>query len=453
MLVLGVIFGSLAATAAVQPVLVQVHERSIVVNPSFPIWPTVSGSVRYLLPGYPDDVQRLTGIPIMTVVEALGGMGEEDLLWVIGEEGALALSRQALASLGVPLLVFGEEASVHFLAPDGEVTPEEVRAALGEEALARVPFPGVQALVVNGDGPPLPEVGRGSEKASLTVVSPSGEHTWSLAELEAHFVSLTLPGTYITSGGRLVSALWTGIPLPELLGSLPEDVELEVIAADGYRMRYRYGQLEDSRGVWILAFKQDGKYLPFNPGYFRIVKVGPENPRFPSSASAKMVTQIVVRGGYEDYSLRLSGALKRVLSRWELERGVACPCHAVSVRFTHMGETHTYTGFPLWRLLAYVDDELAPPPEKGVYYDDALFNEELARSGYTVKIVGADGFSLRVASQIVLRNDLLIIALKVDGRFLTKEEGGPLLFVWDHALAIPGLKKVKEVVEIRIVED
>jgi DMSO/TMAO reductase YedYZ molybdopterin-dependent catalytic subunit len=420
------VFVLVAAVGWAQPVLVQMGPKSLVLNFPSSVWPEWEG------PLSPGGIP-VRGIPLKPVFEALGGLNEDQTVFVFTQEGLQAtLKKDAL-----------EGAILGF--------PWEEEFSQGPTLFGRdFAIPGVRWLFVDWKGETLPEVGKWPEEARLTLATPEGERTFTLSELEQRFVALTYPGSYVTSSGRVVSSVYTGFLLSDLLGNWPEDAELEVVAADGYRMRYRYGSLSDSEGTWILAFKQDGKYMPFNPGYFRMVKVGPGNPRFQSSASAKMVVRIEIRGQYSSYSLRLSGAVEKIFSRWDLESAVACPCHAQAVSSTHKGETHTYIGLPLWRLLAYVDDEVSPEGF-GIKYDESSFNWEKAKAGYLVEIRGKDGFSQTIPSSFLAGNDLCILALKIDGRFLSEEEGGPLLFVWDDRAAVPeNLKRVKWVTEIVI---
>ncbi len=422
-----------AAVAFAQPVLVQMGPKSLALDFPSPFWPEWQGAVPF-----PKGESLSSGLTLGPIVEALGGMKESDTFSVFSAEGepVCTLTKEEIPSA---VLVFSD--------PEGKRFPEA--------PLLFLPGQGIKAervkwLFLNWRGEALPEVGIWPKEARITLATPEGERTYSLAELEQRFSALTFPGSYVTSSGRVVSSVYTGFLLSDLLGNWPEDAELEVLAADGYRMRYRWGSLSDPEGTWILAFKQDEKYMPFNPGYFRLVKVGPGNPRFPSSASAKMVVRLEIHGEYAPYTLRLSGAQERIFTRWDLESAVACPCHAARVSATHKGETHTYLGLPLWRLLAYVDDEIAPSGA-GIKYDDAAFNWEKAQAGYLVEIRAADGFSQTIPSSYLAGNDKFILALKVDGRFLAAEEGGPLLFVWDDGASVPpGLKRVKWVVEIII---
>lgn len=470
----------LVSTAVAQPVLFQVDEMSIVVDYPSPFWTSLVGEVRYqktLSTGEErwTPSRAYTGIPLWPVIRALGGMDEDDLVWVIADDGyAVALPSAVVKGatpLGTPIIAYLRDGigapewegapQLVFLAPDGEVSNEDQLSALGEHAHFRGGRPsatglmvkGVKWVVLNWDGDlaSLPRVGEWSADARLTVSIQGEEHTYTLAELEETFASVTYPGTYVTSVGSVVTHRYTGVPVTDLIGAWPPDTQIELVAADDYRMRYRYGELEDQEGVWILAFKCDGAYMPFDPGYFRMVKVGPTAPQFEGALSARMVVRIEVQGEYRDYSLRLSGTVQRTFSRRELEAGVGCPCHASTVTVTRKGEAHAYTGLPLWRLLAYVDDERYPAPEKGIHYDDADFDFAAARRGYTIVIVAQDGYVQRIPSTYVAGDDRYIIALKRDGRFLEPEEGGPLMFVWDDSAPVPeGLRRVKWVTEIRL---
>ncbi len=414
-----------------QPVLIQMGPYSLAVDFPSEIWPKWQG----ILSVGGEEV-RARGLFLAPIIQAFGGLPEGAQLFALSKDGKVAAALSA-PDLFSAVLVFSEE--------EKDVEGRPLLFVGGVEKGREIRW-----LFLNWSGENLPEVERWPRDATLTLVTPEGERTFTLAELETTFFAVTYPGTYTRSSGEEVTALWTGFSLQDLLGNWPEDTEIEVLAADGYRMRYRYGSLSDAQGMWILAFKQDGKYLPFNPGYFRLVKAGPGNPRFLSAASARMVTRIEVRGQYRPYSLRLSGAQEKVFSRWDLEAGVACPCHAQKVVATHKGQAHTYIGIPIWRLLAYIDDEIAPAGT-GLKYDDAAFNWEMAKSGYLVEIRAADGFSQVIPSAYLAGEDRFILALKVDGRFLDEEEGGPLLFLWDDGVSVPpGLKRVKWVTEIVI---
>lgn len=297
----------------------------------------------------------------------------------------------------------------------------------------------VGLLAVNGWAE---EVG---DEAILTVVR--GEETWTytIADLEEMDV-VTGPGTFTRSTGTDYTATYTGIPMATLIGNVAVDTTIRVTASDGYSMNYEAGMLLDrTEGTWILAYAENGEYMPLDPGYFRIVQIGENDPHFSSSLSAKMVTTIEVLGVYEEYDLLLTGAVERLFARGELEAGIGCPCHTAMVTATSKGETHTYTGLPLWRLVAYVDDDVFPAPEEGIHYNDEDFNDALAAAAYAIVLTASDGYEQTVTSDLIARDDRFIVAFKIDGVFLDPESNGYMRFVYDDAVELPEDMRLRSV--------
>jgi hypothetical protein len=316
----------------------------------------------------------------------------------------------------------------------------------------------VAYLIVNYDGGALPErttVGESTvltPGGNLTVVAGERSTSYTIAEMEELDV-VTAEGTFTNTIGVDYTATYTGIPIATLIGNVPVDTTILVTAADGYSMNYEAGMfLDRSEGTWILAYKENGVYMPYDPGPLRIVLVGEDNPRFEGAISAKMVTRIDILGAYEDYSLLMYGAITRAFSRGELEAGVGCPCHTSTVTVTSKGETHTYTGLPLWRLVAYVDDDRAPGPEQGIHYDDDDFNDALASSGYTITLVAEDGYTQSVFSQLVAHDDRFIVAFKRDGLFLDPAKNGYMRFVYDDSVLFPAGTSLRSVKFLSSIE-
>jgi len=288
--------------------------------------------------------------------------------------------------------------------------------------------------------------GWAQDEAILTVVRGDETWTYTIADLEEMDV-VTGEGTFTRSTGTEYTATYTGIPMSTLIGNVPDDTTILVTASDGYSMNYEAGMLLDrSEGMWILAYMENGEYMPLDPGYFRVVQVGEENPHFTSSLSARMVTTIEVLGTYEEYTLRVTGAVERSFARGELEAGIGCPCHTSTVTVTKKGETHTYTGLPLWRLIAYVDDDVFPETEEGIHYDEEDFNDALAATAYAIVLTASDGYAQSVTADLIARDDRFIVAFKMDGIFLDPESDGYMRFVYDDSVELPegvSLKSVK----------
>jgi len=292
-----------------------------------------------------------------------------------------------------------------------------------------------------------------SDGAILTVIRGEGSWTHTIADLEEMDI-VTGPGTFTKSTGTEYTATYTGVPMATLIGNIPVDATIRVTASDGYSMNYDAGMLLDpSEGTWILAYKENGEYMPLDPGYFRIVQVGDDNPHFSSSLSAKMVTIIEVLGTYEEYSLLVTGAVERLFGRGELEEGIGCRCHTATVSVTSKGETHTYTGLPLWRLIAYVDDEIHPAPEQGIHYNHEDFNDTLAGTGYEITLTASDGYGQSVTADLIARDDRFIVAFKRDGVFLDPSSDGYMRFVYDDSVELAEdlrLRSVKFLAEIAL---
>jgi len=304
----------------------------------------------------------------------------------------------------------------------------------------------VSYLIVNYDGGALPDLAAESvaeeilpllEGIVLSVERGGALAEYTLADLKQLEV-ITAPGTFTNAAGVDYTATYTGVPLTTLIGNLSEDTTVRVTASDGYSMNYPVEMLAGHHdGTWVLAFKENGEYMPLDPGYLRIVQIGENNPHFESSLSARMVERIDVLGMYEEYTLLLKGAVERLFTRGELEAGIGCPCHTATVTSTGRQGTHTYTGLPLWRLIAYVDDGICPDAELGIHYSDEDFNDDLAAQNYTITLTASDGYVQTVTSTLIARDDRFIVAFKKDGVFLDSAADGYMCFTYDDSVELP----------------
>jgi hypothetical protein len=446
----------------------------------------VAGTVAYQGPVFNADNENwkeahtYSGALIRDLLSAIGGMETGDLLTVYATDSyrveipyevlydstpagdaILAITKDGESTTeGAPILVF--------LPEDERFSNDDMLIAFGEDlshyysgrpSTTGLMVKDVAYLIVNYDGGALPErtpVGDTTvltPGGSLTVVAGEISTSYTIADLEELDI-VTAEGTFTNTIGVDYTATYTGVPIATLIGNVPADTTILVTAADGYSMNYEAGMFLDRlEGTWILSYKENGSYMPYDPGPLRIVLVGKDNPRFEGAISAKMVTRIDILGVYEDYFLLMHGAITRAFSRAELEAGVGCPCHTSTVSVTSKGETHTYTGLPLWRLLAYVDDDRAPGPEQGIHYDEEDFNAALAASGYTITLVAEDGYTQSISSQLIAHDDRFIVAFKRDGLFLDPAKSGYMRFVYDDSVLLPAgtsLRSVKFLVKIEL---
>jgi len=462
-------FGGGAAT-----VTLEIGERLVVLHPEVGVWPWEE---EMLTAGQNGAAYSYRGISLSVVLEAMGGLGGR-AVHVIAADGRrctvpseVALGQSALGEPVIAFLRDGAEwpggPALVFFPEDGHVSVEQVRETLSldtDDCEAAALADGILVSDVawvldewDGSTMSLPETldtVPWAEIAKVEVVAPK-LHRFTLRDLVTSHEVVVGRGTYVPAIGAEVERKWAGVPLTVLLGNWPDDAQVEAVAEDGYRMLYSYGELEDEDSRWILAFMEDGEYMPFDPGHFRLVRIGSEIPRFEAARSGKMIVRVKVEGVYEPYRLHLEGHVERELSREVLEAGVGCPCKTYSVQGEGPGgESYSYTGLPLWRLVAYVDDERYPPEERGIHYDDEHFNDRLAQTGYTVVIEGREGHRAEVPSELLARDDRYLLALKREGRFLSTEDGGPVTFVWDaQAESTKDMERVPWVKRIAIKQD
>jgi len=447
--------------------------------------PMLSGAVSYQGPvfdsGDPNWKERSSyeGVAIADVLAAAGIAASEGVDVVAGDGYSKWIPATVVAAgtaAGPVVLALGvDDAPVLvFLPADEMFSNEDMLAAFGAEnahyfgespsttgfrvkGIAQLVVDGASALTfdelvtaLSADEPVAPPTTDDEIVLSVTHGTDTIDYTlFDLQQLE----QIEAGGTFTNSAGFDYTATYAGVPMSTFIGNVSDDTTIRVTAADGYSMNYEAGMLLDTtEGVWTLAFMENGEWMPFDPGPLRVVQVGDPVPHFQSSVSAKMVVGIEVLGTYEPYTLETSGAVERTFARGELEAGIGCPCHTSTVEVTSKGETHTYTGLPLWRLVAFVDDDVFPSIEEGIHYNDTDFSDATAASGYTVSLVADDGYTQEVSSEWMARDDRFIVAFKRDGVFLDPNSEGYMRFVYDDSVELPEGMKLRSVKFLTSIE-
>lgn len=261
------------------------------------------------------------------------------------------------------------------------------------------------------------------------------QDAFTIGELEKLSYYVEDKGNYTNTYGNTFEFLWGGVKIIDLINeytTLSEDMSITIEAMDGYAMSYSAAQLMDnSDGDWILAFKEDGQYMPEDPGYIRLVKVGPQNPNFLGHVSARMVKKIIIENtSFRDFAIDIvDGDEVEILDRQTLQSGVTTWRTTVNYWNRKAEKTVGYMGMPLYEILSHY-------------------------SGYdTVKIVAGDGFEIALAASEVADNDDVILAMYYADESELSDNEFPLIIVWDQdAERIPeGIKAVRNIVKI-IVE-
>jgi DMSO/TMAO reductase YedYZ molybdopterin-dependent catalytic subunit len=183
----------------------------------------------------------------------------------------------------------------------------------------------------------------------------------------------------------------------------------------------------------IIAYEREGKPLsPEMEGELRLVVIG-ESPLqvVDGHWSVKFVNKIVLKEAVEDWVVNFKGAIEEPMDRATFESGAADGCH---LRAWTDADGHVWEGIPLYYLIGRVDDEIK--------HGDDAFRDDLAKNGYTIDLISADGYTVTLDSYTVMRNDDIIVAYLVDGEPLV-EDNFPLRLVG------PELSKSKWLAELR----
>ncbi|MDI6876038.1 MAG: PKD domain-containing protein [Methanomicrobiales archaeon] len=105
----------------------------------------------------------------------------------------------------------------------------------------------------------------------------------------------------------------------------------------------------------------------------------------------------------DTWTLTLIGAQTTPISKQYFEEAVDC-IHSA----TYTDVAGTWQGVPLWTLAGYVDD--------ANFHGPNAFNDTLAATNYTVKVIASDGFNKTFYSTQIARDDDYIVANTLNGQ-------------------------------------
>jgi len=393
--------------------------------------------------GHINPVVNYTGVAITTLCNLVGGINN-------------ATSLKVTASDGYSMVFTYDQIMGGYLTYD-PVTGNEVTHAQ--------PLTTILSYFENG-----PYHKSGSGPLRLSIVGSEGlitdGHWWikdvTRLELEAAVAeyTLTLNGTdsgiyqvmdraTLESGVNChgenwtdssTSIRWTGIPLWYLVGQIDDSnvheddaynrtladlgYTVRIIAQDGYYIDLDSSFVKLNNDI-LLANLENGTALETK--YWPLRLVGGD------LSKSQMIRNIVgITLLFPDYTLTLNGTSIEAVYSFTLDDLVA-ECGA---SWVDTNTTTTWTGIPLWRLVGMVDDS-----------NSTAFNETLADEGYTVKVIGNDGYETVFNSSFVKLNDDIILANLENGTAVESK-------YWPLRLVGSALTKgqmARNVVEIQVI--
>ncbi len=316
-----------------------------------------------------------------------------------------------------------------------------------------------------GPKPVSPETATAVVKISVDIsgtgpVGPDWELSLSGARDQAMTKTYFEEGLACPQSGHQVSwtdgegNLWAGIPLWVLVGMVDdqesgshwtfndalaaEGYSIKVTAGDGYSVNFESGDIARNND-YILANTLNGSALP-------LLKPNSTKPCFPLQLIGPAVTSGKLIGNVttielvgipepsEGWTLTMEGDIVDTITQAYFEEALAC----IHTTTWTDGSGNVWSGLPLWVLAGAVDDI-----ETSSHW---TFNDTLASSGYTIRVIAGDGYNRTFSGSDVAHSGNYIVANIKNGQPLSGNEA-PLRLVGANAT---GGKSVGNIATIRL---
>jgi DMSO/TMAO reductase YedYZ molybdopterin-dependent catalytic subunit len=247
-----------------------------------------------------------------------------------------------------------------------------------------------------------------------------------MVQLKALPVTEGQGGIKSSTGAITIPEPFKGVALKDLVAALgvPFDSSMGVVitAEDGYSMTFSYDQVmsgaftaydpamgneltEHDPLTAIIAYEHNGEPLnSAEEGTLRLVVVSATNNQVVDGHwSVKWVNKIEVKPVGQSWTLDLQGAISSPVTRDSFLSCGSPSCHGTSWQDQN---GQTWVGVPLWLLVGEVDDADS--------HTENAFNHTLADAGYTIDVVGGDGYTVTLDSQTIKENNEILVAFIVN---------------------------------------
>jgi DMSO/TMAO reductase YedYZ molybdopterin-dependent catalytic subunit len=260
----------------------------------------------------------------------------------------------------------------------------------------------------------------------LALKGPNGGHALTMADLKILPVTEGQAGMKSSTGAITIPELYSGVAIKDLVSYLgvtfDSTMGVTVSAKDGYSMTLSYDQVmngaftayDPANGselkthdplTAIIAYAKNGQPLdPTDEGPLRLVVISVTNDQVVDGHwTVKWTNALDVEPVGSAWSLELQGAVSSPVDRASFQSCGSPSCHGTSWVDPN---GQNWVGVPLWLLVGQVDDTNT--------HLDGAFNDALADAGYTVDIVGSDGYTVTLDSATIKRNNSILVAYEVN---------------------------------------
>jgi hypothetical protein len=292
-------------------------------------------------------------------------------------------------------------------------------------------------------------------ETALTVVKGGAKKELTLSQLKS-MKPMEGWGGFMTSVGTINGpSRYTGVSITDLLaevGGLDEGETIRVSAEDGYTMTFSHDQttgkslivfdgisgdeVEAPQLTLIAAYAENGQPIEEEIGPLRLGILSNEHTVTEGHWWLKWFSRIEVVPDIVPWTLHLEGGTVVDMDNGTFESCAgSAGCHGVS---WNDEDGVSLQGVPLWRLAGYADDDLMHLKLVG-------FNDELAEAGYEISVTAGDGYTVKLGSKEVARNQDIIVAFQEDGAPLGADD-------WPLRLVGGGLSKGQMVSRITSIK-
>jgi DMSO/TMAO reductase YedYZ molybdopterin-dependent catalytic subunit len=286
----------------------------------------------------------------------------------------------------------------------------------------------ILSLALSACGPIVTETPVSSEPTGtvLALVGPNGGHVFNMAQLKALPVTEGQGGIKSSTGEITIPEPFKGVALKDLVaalgGTFDSSMGVAITAEDGYSMTFSYDQVmngaftayDPAAGnempthdplTAIIAYEHNGQPLnSTEEGTLRVVVVSAKNNQVVDGHwSVKWVNKVEVKQVGKTWTLDLQGAVSSPVTRDSYESCGSSSCHGASWQDEN---GQNWAGVPLWLLVGEVDDSDS--------HTENAFNRALADAGYTIDVVGGDGYTVTLDSQTINVNNKILVAFMVN---------------------------------------
>ncbi|MDR3576570.1 MAG: molybdopterin-dependent oxidoreductase [Anaerolineaceae bacterium] len=272
-----------------------------------------------------------------------------------------------------------------------------------------------------------------ASEAALTITGPQGSKTLTMDDIKKMPSVEGQAGIKSSTGKITPPALYKGVllsDLTQLVGGLDAKTGVQLEAKDGYDMTFSSDQITQGNFVTydpatgdetkdagklqvLIAYEMAGKPLdPEQDGALKLVVISDKpNQVTDGHWAVRFINKIDLKTLAAAWTFDLQGAINETIDRGTFESCSTSTCHQAS--WTD-GKAQKWTGTPLYLLVGRVDDNTK--------HGTGAYNTQLADQGYTIDVVGKDGYTVTFDSAKIKDDKNIFVADQVNGNDLTDKD-------------------------------